>query len=587
MEAIGLWKAATRRLGGAGVAGRWRRDIVAVALVVSAAAVILSFSAPYPVSVWFPPPSAVSFSHRTASSFSSSSSAVAGGDSSFDGSLLPPSNPIPIPPPSLSSFLQYEEPVASASTPPPSSLVAPLSSSDENSDDEEVEDSGGDLKMPPLWRKPGDASHSTDSTATTVPPPVVASPPPISKSDAVEGKSSTGEPKVPPLLPQIPVWLMSPDQQLIYAKREIDHAPLVLDDPDLYAPLFRNVSVFKRSYELMERILKVYIYKDGSRPIFHFPDLKGIYASEGWFMKLMEGNKQFVVKDGKKAHLFYLPYGARQLELTLYRPDSHNINDLLIFLRDYINMISAKYPYWNRTRGTDHFFVACHDWGPYTTKLHDEFKRNTIKALCNADVSEGVFIRGKDVSLPETYIRTPRRPLRDVGGKPVSQRSILAFFAGQMHGRVRPILIQYWRGKDADMRIYEALPHRVAKKMSYIQHMKTSKFCICPMGYEVNSPRIVEAIYYECVPVIIADNFVLPFDEVLDWSAFSVVVAEKDIPNLKDILLKIPLRQYITMQMNVKRLQKHFLWHAKPIKYDIFHMILHSVWFNRLNQIQV
>lgn len=112
----------------------------------------------------------------------------------------------------------------------------------------------------------------------------------------------------------------------------------------------------------MERILKVYIYKDGSRPIFHSPDLKGIYASEGWFMKLMEGNKQFVVKDGKKAHLFYMPYGARQLELALYRPDSHNINDLLIFLRDYINMISAKYPYWNRTRGADHFFVACHDW---------------------------------------------------------------------------------------------------------------------------------------------------------------------------------------------------------------------------------
>ncbi|XP_008787956.2 probable glycosyltransferase At5g03795 [Phoenix dactylifera] len=562
MEAMGLWKAATRRFGGAGVAGRWRRDIVAVALAVSAVAVLLSFSAPYPVSVWFLLPSAGT-----------------GGDSSSEGSLLPP--------PSLSAFRQYQERVASAPTPPPSLSIAPLSSLDANSDDEEVEDSDADLKIPPLWRESLDTSNSTDSTATTVPPPVVASPPPpISKPDAVGVKSRNVEPKVSPLLPEVPVWLMSPHQQLIYAKREIDRAPLV-NDPDLYAPLFRNVSVFKRSYELMERILKVYIYKDGSRPIFHSPDLKGIYASEGWFMKLMEGNKQFVVKDGNRAHIFYLPYGARQLELALYRPDSHNINELLIFLRDYINMISAKYPYWNRTRGADHFFVACHDWGPYTTKLHDEFRRNTIKALCNADVSEGVFIRGKDVSLPETYIRTPRRPLRDVGGKPVSQRSILAFFAGQMHGRVRPILIQYWRGKDADMRIYESLPHRAAKKMSYIQHMKSSKFCICPMGYEVNSPRIVEAIYYECVPVIIADNFVLPFDEVLDWSTFSVVIAEKDIPNLKDILLKIPLRRYITMQMNVKKLQKHFLWHAKPVKYDIFHMILHSVWFNRLNQIQV
>ncbi|XP_038987629.1 probable glycosyltransferase At5g03795 [Phoenix dactylifera] len=380
---------------------------------------------------------------------------------------------------------------------------------------------------------------------------------------------------------------MSPDEQLRYAKMEIENAPLVVDDPELFAPLFRNVSVFKRSYELMERILKVYIYEDGPAPIFHTPELQGIYASEGWFMKLMEENWRFVVTNPSKAHLFYLPYSSRQLGLTLYVRNSHNLRPLSLFLRDYVNMIAAKYPFWNRTRGADHFLVACHDWGPYTTTAHEELRENTIKALCNADVSEGIFVREKDVSLPETTIRSPKNPLRNVGGgKPVSKRSFLAFYAGNMHGRVRPILNKYW-GDDEDMRIYRRLPNRVSKNMSYVQHMKSSKFCICPMGYEVNSPRIVEAIYYECVPVIIADNFVLPFDEVLDWSAFSVVVAEQDIPNLKNILLGIPLRRYMSMLAGVKMLQKHFLWHAKPLKYDIFHMILHSIWLNRLNQIQL
>lgn len=136
------------------------------------------------------------------------------------------------------------------------------------------------------------------------------------------------------------------------------------------------------------------------------------------------------------------------------------------------------------------------------------------------------------------------------------------------------------------MKIYRRLPVHVSQKMSYVQHMKSSKYCICPMGYEVNSPRIVEAIYYECVPVIIADNFVLPLSEVLDWSAFSVVIAEKDVPKLKEILLAIPLRKYTKLQLNVKMVQKHFLWHPIPIKYDLFHMILHSIWFNRLKRIQ-
>lgn len=107
------------------------------------------------------------------------------------------------------------------------------------------------------------------------------------------------------------------------------------------------------------------------------------------------------------------------------------------------------------------------------------------------------------------------------------------------------------------------------------------------MGCEVNSPRIVEAIYYECVSVIIADNFVPPLNEVLDWGAFSVIVAEKDIPKLKETLLAISLKKYLAMQTNVKMLQKHFLWNAKPVRYDLFHMILHSIWSSRLNQIQL
>ncbi|CAN6460881.1 unnamed protein product [Victoria cruziana] len=341
---------------------------------------------------------------------------------------------------------------------------------------------------------------------------------------------------------------MPPEQALLYAKHEIQNAPIVTDDPDLHPPIFRNVSTFKRSYDLMEKILKVYIYPDGESPIFHTPELQGIYASEGWFMKLMEENRQFVVKDPEKAHLFYLPYGSHQLELALYVPNSHNMHPLAIYLRDYVNTIASKYPFWNRTNGRDHFLVACHDWGPYTTKEHEELCHNTIKALCNADLSEGFFVRGKDVSLPETTIRTPKRPLRYLGGKPVSQRSILAFFAGNMHGRVRPVLLKHWSDKDEDMKIYGPLPNRVSRKMSYVELMKTSKFCICPMGYEVNSPRIVEAIYYQCVPVIIADNFVLPFDDILNWSAFSVVVAEKDIPKLKDILMAIPLRRLNQIQ---------------------------------------
>lgn len=197
---------------------------------------------------------------------------------------------------------------------------------------------------------------------------------------------------------------------------------------------------------------------------------------------------------------------------------------------------------------------------------------------------KGGFKLGKDVSLPETSVRATQNLLKDVGGNAPSQRPILAFFAGKMHGYLRPILLQYWENKDPDIKIFKKLP-KSKNNRNYVQYMKTSKYCICAKGYEVNSPRVVEAIFFECVPVIISDNFVPPFFEILNWESFAVFIQEKDLPNLKNILLSITDQRYRVMQQRVKQVQQHFLWHAKPVKYDIFHMILHSIWYNRVFQV--
>lgn len=205
---------------------------------------------------------------------------------------------------------------------------------------------------------------------------------------------------------------------------------------------------------------------------------------------------------------------------------------------------------------------------------------NCIRSLCNADVGID-FVVGKDVSLPETKISAAQNPNGNVGGNRPSKRTILAFFAGNMHGYVRPILLNHWSSSpEPDMKIFNRINHK-----SYIRFMKQSRFCVCAKGYEVNSPRVVESVLYGCVPVIISDNFVPPFLEVLDWESFAVFVSEKEIPNLRKILISIPLRRYVEMHKRVLKVQKHFMWHdGEPVRYDMFHMILHSVWYNRVFQ---
>ncbi|RZC84984.1 hypothetical protein C5167_047768 [Papaver somniferum] len=375
-----------------------------------------------------------------------------------------------------------------------------------------------------------------------------------------------------------PRWSSPRDRELLTARSDIENAPIVDKDTDLYASLFRNISTFKRSYELMERMLKVYVYKEGTKPIFHSPRLKGIYASEGWFMRQLEGNKRFVVNDPTEAHLFYLPFSSRALQGIMHVPISHGLKNLSEYLKNYLDTIAARHPFWNRTGGADHFLAACHDWAPEET---NDYMSTCIRALCNADVNVGFKI-GKDVSLPETNIHSSKYPLRYLGGEPPLHRRILAFFAGRMHGYLRQILVKHWENKDPDMHVYGG---GNMNQKSYIHSMKSSKYCICARGYEVNSPRVVESIFFECVPVIISDNFVPPFFEVLNWEAFAVFVPEKDIPNLKSILLSITEDKYVAMQMNVKKVRQHFLWHTSPLRYDVFHMILHSIWYNRVFQI--
>ncbi|KAJ1701159.1 hypothetical protein LUZ63_000938 [Rhynchospora breviuscula] len=350
---------------------------------------------------------------------------------------------------------------------------------------------------------------------------------------------------------------------------DMDYVPI--------GPVYRNAYTFHRSYVEMEKKFKVYIYKEGEPPIFHDGPCKSIYSSEGRFIHSMEIDDKFQTRDPELAHVYFLPFSVVKMVKLIYVPNSHDMGPLRRTISDYIDVIATKYPYWNRSAGADHFMLSCHDWGPYVSSGHPHLFSNSIRVLCNANTSEG-FNPSKDVSLPEINLKTDSIA-STIGGPSASHRPILAFFAGGDHGPIRPLLLKHWKNKDNDIQVYEYL----RKGVSYYDMMRKSKYCICPSGYEVASPRIVEALYLECVPVTIGDNYVLPFSDVLNWKSFSVPVSKEDIPNLKAILMSISPRQYIRMQRRVKIAQRHFMVNSPPKRYDVFHMILHSIWLRRLN----
>ncbi|XP_071698404.1 probable glycosyltransferase At5g03795 [Rutidosis leptorrhynchoides] len=341
--------------------------------------------------------------------------------------------------------------------------------------------------------------------------------------------------------------------------------------------VYRNPKSFHRSYLEMERRFKIYVYEEGDPPIFHNAPCYGILGLEGIFINDMEISG-FRTKDPEKAHVYFLPFSIITLINYVYTVGSHDWDPMYNTVRDYINLIDQKYPYWNRSLGADHFMLACHDWGPKISSSIPHLYKNSIRALCNANTSER-FKLSRDVSIPEIYL--PHGTTESLlGGPSPSKRTILVFFSGGVHGYIREVLLKHWENKTEDgVKVQKYLP----KGENYYQQVRKSKYCICASGWEVASPRMVEALYMGCVPVLIKDDYAKPFSDVLNWNTFSVDISTSHISQMKDILMAIPQRKYIKLQRKGVQVRKHFVVNLPPKRYDVFHMILHSIWLRRLD----
>ncbi|CAN6327994.1 unnamed protein product [Urochloa humidicola] len=257
-------------------------------------------------------------------------------------------------------------------------------------------------------------------------------------------------------------------------------------------------------------------------------------------------------------------------------------------MRAAIRHIAARWPYWNRSEGADHFFVTPHDFGAcFHFKEDQAVSRGILHVLRRATLIQTFGQSLHPCLQPGSITIPPYAPPQRMEERllpPSTPRSVFAYFRGLFYDAGNdPDGWRYARGARAEvwenLRSSPVFDISAERPATYYEDMQRAVFCLCPLGWAPWSPRLVEAVVFGCVPVVVADGIVLPFHDAIPWAEAAVFVAEEDVPRLDTILTSIPAEGVIRKQrlLASPAVKRALLFPQPSQPGDAFHQILNGL----------
>ncbi|KAI6215803.1 Exostosin-2 [Aphelenchoides besseyi] len=111
------------------------------------------------------------------------------------------------------------------------------------------------------------------------------------------------------------------------------------------------------------------------------------------------------------------------------------------------------------------------------------------------------------------------------------------------------------------------------KQRNYAEILTRSTFTIIHDLVPGFQMILLDAMECGSIPVIISDDYLPPFHEVLDWSQFSFRLAKQNLPHLTRILSSIPTSQLSKMRANSRRVFERYLINAHQLTLATLHLL--------------
>lgn len=305
-------------------------------------------------------------------------------------------------------------------------------------------------------------------------------------------------------------------------------------------------------------------------------------------------NSPYHTKDPNEAHLFYVPVYAACL---VYR-NFKLFAEYRALVKKSLDYVRGSFPYFDRSNGRDHVWAFVHDFGSCLSWHDTAFNGIYYKQLRNSifishlgDLNIDCFATHKDIVIPPMTSDESIYQHGGGGAGSSAARTTFVYFRGTVHwthGHDIPEL-GISKGKDATysngvrdtiVSLYgndTLFSLNEGSSESYVHEVQRSVFCLCPRGFATWSRRLFDSIMLGCIPVIIADGIELPFEHILDYSKFTLKVLERDIRELKEILVSVSAETIASKQRELRRVWKMFSYQRPTENGDAFDAILQQL----------
>ncbi|KAK9715871.1 hypothetical protein RND81_06G195500 [Saponaria officinalis] len=282
------------------------------------------------------------------------------------------------------------------------------------------------------------------------------------------------------------------------------------------------------------------------------------------------------VKNSSEADVIFVPFFSslsfnRFSRLRKQERSSHDK-----FTQDKLVKYLEGQDEWKRSGGVDHIIIAHHPnsllyarnqlW-PAMFILSD-FGRYP-PSIANVQ---------KDVIAPYRHVIKSF----DNDTSTFDSRPILLYFQGAIYRKDGGVIRQelfYLLKDEKDVHFtFGSIQHGGVNNAT--QGMHSSKFCLNIAGDTPSSNRLFDAIASHCVPVIISDEIELPFEDVLDYSEFCILVRNSDAVKEKyliNLIRGITKEQWTRMWTKLQEVEKYFEYRYPSRDDDAVQMIWQTI----------